>query len=121
MKQLFFPTFFLIGCSEKYADFSILDASRENNLNAVIQHLNNCADVNQKDRYIGYTPLHYSAWNGDIDIAELLIVKGANLNVRDKKNNTPLDVAVKANKIKIASYLRNSGAKTSEELKAEGK
>ena len=37
------------------------------------------------------------------------------------KNNTPLDVAVKANKIKIASYLRNSGAKTSEELKAEGK
>ena len=87
----------------------------------MIQHLNNCADVNQKDRYIGYTPLHYSAWNGDIDIAELLIVKGANLNARDKRNNTPLDVAVKANKIKIASYLRNSGAKTSEELKAEGK
>ena len=85
----------MIGCSEKYADFSILDASREFNLNAVILHLNNCADVNQKDRYIGYTPLHYSAWNGDIDIAELLIVKGANLNARDKKNNTPLDVAVK--------------------------
>ena len=121
MKQLFFLAFFLIGCSEKYADFSILDASRENNLYAVIQHLNNCADVNQKDRYIGYTPLHYSAWNGNIDIAELLIVKGANLNARDKKNNTPLDVAVKANKIKIASYLRNSGAKTAEELKAEGK
>ena len=94
MKQLFFPAFFLIGCSEKYADFSILDASRENNLNAVIQHLNNCADVNQKDRYIDYTPLHYSAWNGDIDIAELLIVKGANLNARDKKNNTPLDVTL---------------------------
>ena len=87
----------------------------------MIQHLNNCADVNQKDRYIGYTPLHYSAWNGDIDIAELLIVKGANLNARDNNYNTPLDVAVKANKIKIASYLRNSGAKTSEELKAEGK
>ena len=87
----------------------------------MIQHLNNCADVNQKDRYIGFTPLHYSAWNGDIDIAGLLIVKGADLNARDKKNNTPLDVAVKANKIKIASYLRNSGAKTSEELKAEGK
>ena len=72
-----------------------------------MQHLNNCADVNQKDRYIGYTPLHYSAWNGDIDIAELLIVKGANLNARDKKNNTPLDVAVKANKIKIASEIQN--------------
>ena len=86
MKQLFFPAFFLIGCSEKYADFSILDASRENNLYAVIQHLNNCADVNQKDRYIGYTPLHYSAWNGNIDIAELLIVKGANL-IRNEYGN----------------------------------
>ena len=119
MKKLLFPAFFLISCSEKYADFSILDASREKNFNAVIQHLNNCADVNQKDRYIGFTPLHYSAWNGDIDIAGLLIVKGADLNARDKKNNTPLDVALKANNTKIASYLINSGAKTSEELKAE--
>ena len=50
MKQLSFPAFFLIGCREKYADFSILDASRENNLSAMIQHQNNCADLNQKDR-----------------------------------------------------------------------
>ena len=46
-------------------------------------------------------------------------LKGADLNARDKKNNTPLDVALNANNTKIASYLINSGAKTSDELKAE--
>ena len=51
------------------------------------------------------------------EIVELLITNGANLNATEQNGTTPLDSA----KGKIADLLRKHGAKTGEELKAEGK
>ena len=75
------------------------------------------ADVNAKNKY-GGTPLHYAATK---EIAELLIAKGANVNMREIDGSTPLDLAIKRKRTEIADLLRKHGAKTSEELKAEGK
>jgi len=75
------------------------------------------ADVNAKNKY-GGTPLHYAATK---EIAELLIAKGANVNMREIDGSTPLDLAIKRKRTEIAELLRKHGAKTSEELKAEGK
>jgi len=40
------------------------------------------ADVNAKNDG-GYAPLHYAAFNGHKEIAELLIAKGADVNAKD--------------------------------------
>ena len=73
------------------------------------------ADVNLKDKS-GHTPLHSAAGRGHKEIAELLIAKGADVNAK-RDGETPLDWADD----EIADLLRKHGAKTGEELKAEGK
>lgn len=46
-------------------------------------------DVNAKDQ-TGYTPLHWSVTRRHADVARLLLTSGANVNARDKEQNTPL-------------------------------
>jgi len=66
--------------------------------------------------------LHEAAALGHKEIAELLIAAGANLNLNIKYSRaTPLDWAIKYKHPKITDLLRKHGAKTGEELKAEGK
>jgi cytohesin len=75
------------------------------------------ADVHAKNKY-GATPLSVAVANGDKEIVELLIAKGADVNAKSKEGKTPLDRAI--NK-ETADLIRKHGAKTAEELKAEGK
>ena len=77
--------------------------------------------MNAKDQN-GKTPLHYAAWKGHKEIAELLIAKGADVNAKTKSTGkTPLDYAVMGKKTETANLLRKHGGKTADELKAEGK
>jgi ankyrin repeat protein len=55
------------------------------------------------------------------EIAELLIAEGAGVNAKDEGGKTPLDASIKSEDSTIADLLRKHGAKTAEELKAEGK
>ena len=41
----------------------------------------------------GNTPLHFAAMRGNIEIAKLLIENGADINSKNKQNETPLDKA----------------------------
>ena len=66
------------------------------------------------------TPLHYTALGGHKEIAELLITKGANVNAKNNGGETPLDWAIKRKHTETTNLLRKHGAKTAEELKAEG-
>jgi len=75
------------------------------------------ADVNAKSE-LGETPLHFAKTK---EIAELLIAEGADVNASDHLGETPLDWAIKLSRTEIADLLRKHGAKTGEELKAEGK
>ena len=68
-----------------------------------------------------WTPLHYAAFGGHKEIAELLIASDADMNVKDNWGRTPLDLAIQYNKPEISNLLRTHGGKTSEELKAAGK
>ena len=87
------------------------------------------AKVNLKGEE-GLTPLHITAMFGRPAIAKLLITKGADVNIEDNKNETPLDKIIlskilpeenQARSKETADLLRKHGAKTAEELKAEGK
>ena len=78
-------------------------------------------DVNAKNDG-GETPLHSA---GNKEVAELLIEKGADVNAKDVDGDTPLDWATHPSNpnasAETADLLRKHGAKTGEELKAEGK
>ena len=86
-------------------------------------------DVNAKTNQ-GWIPLHLAALGGHKEIVELLISKGADVNAKNDVGHTPLDWAkqlfddytpeAKAAIKETAELLRKHGAKTSEELKAEG-
>ena len=106
------------------AEESINKAAGGGHIEAVKQHLSNGADVHEKDD-LRRTPLHGAAIEGHKKIAELLITKGANVNLLDRFKKTPLDYAtdpdIPTASAEIADLLRKHGAKTAEELKAEGK
>jgi len=70
------------------------------------------ADPNAHKR--GQTALHWAARGGQIEMAELLLARGARLDARAKTpqgDATPLDQAVKAEKRDMAELLRRHGAR----------
>ena len=118
MKQLLITiaAVLLVGCGPSV---DIHEAARTGNIEAVRQHLAAGVDVNAN---LGETTsLNVAAFEGHIEIAELLIAKSADLNARNHWNNTPLGSAIRNDLNAMADLLRKHGAKTGEELKAEGK
>jgi len=113
-------------------DNDIWTAAGAGNLEAVKQHLAKGVDVDAKNKDEA-TALHVAAFLGQYEVAELLIQKGADVNVRGGKGETPIDslkvdwgitefVAsllqlkldrekVEAGRAKIAKLLRQHGAK----------
>ena len=76
-------------------------------------------DVNAKDN-LG--TLRYAASGGHKETVELLIANGADVYAKGGGNGTtPLDMTIRLRQTETADLLRKHGAKTSEELKAEGK
>ena len=67
------------------------------------------------------TPLHWVAFGGKNEIVELLILNGADVNAMNNDGDTPLDFAIKFKNTETTELLHKHGAKTVEELKAEGK
>jgi len=51
-------------------------------------------NVNMKDRNGEWTVLHWAAHHNNVELAELLIQAGADVNFKDRDNRTPLDWAI---------------------------
>jgi ankyrin repeat protein len=56
-----------------------------------------------------------------MEVVELLIENGADVNAKNNYGGTPLDGAISLDRPKIADLLRKHGGKTKKELKAAGK
>lgn len=56
------------------------------------------------------TLLHYAAKDGRSDIVELLIKNGANIDLQDSDENTPLLLAIRGNHFDLVAFLLESGA-----------
>ena len=82
--------------------------------------LSNGANVNALEKGSDQTPLHLALQTeGSAEIVELLIANDADVNVTDDVGKSPLDHAFGEGE--LTDLLRKHGAKTGEELKAEGK
>jgi len=101
---------------------ALIDAIKNGDIEAVKKFLPAGTDVNLKVwNNISRTPLHQAARSRRKEIAELLIAKGADVNAKTKRGETPLDEAIEHNHTETADLLRKHGGKTGEELEAEGK
>jgi ankyrin repeat protein len=59
------------------------------------------------------TPLHYAVWKGHLDLVELLLAAGADVNAQNQNDHwgtTPLHAAAHANQKAIAALLLAHGA-----------
>ncbi len=66
---------------------SLLQAVQENDLPAVKSAITSGAHVNETKE--GTLPLNVAAMNGQREMVELLITRGAEVNAKDKEGTTP--------------------------------
>lgn len=62
-------------------------------------------DPSTKDGILRCTPLHYAAFNGKLDVVNLLIEKGALWNAVEAQGLTPLDLSITSEHFNIARIL----------------
>ena len=98
----------VVGCGQPPPDISIHYAAEVGNIEAVKQHLAAGTEVNAKAS--GWTPLAVAAHRGHKEVAELLITKGADVNVKNQRGRTPLYDAAIWDRKDIAKLLFDAGA-----------
>lgn len=62
-------------------------------------------DIDKQGPYNGYTALHDAIWQNNVETAEVLINAGANLNIKSKDGQTPLEFARAKKHTKIADMI----------------
>ncbi len=72
----------------------------------------NPALVHSSDKRTGATPLHWAALGNHMDIAELLLERGADVNEPDAYGLTSLHKTASFNRPDMARFLLNNGADT---------
>jgi uncharacterized membrane protein len=90
-------------------DEEFLRAVEKGDIARVRELLEKGADAGAVDNR-GWTPLHYAAFAGYVNIAALLIGWRANVNARDKDGITPLHVAAARGHSGVVELLVKSGA-----------
>jgi hypothetical protein len=96
---------------QQTSDVTVLSAVAKGDITQVESLLSKGADANLADR-MRWTPLHIAARNNRLDIVELLVNKGANLNLNATNNRgqTPLHIAVTNSQKEIVELLITKGA-----------
>jgi cytochrome c len=85
-------------------------AARRGHFDVVTSLLQSGAETNAVGGEFGYSPLHEVAETGNVDIGKLLIAHGADVNIRNKRFEPPIHLAVLKNKTAFADLMRDAGA-----------
>jgi ankyrin repeat protein len=64
--------------------------------------------------------LLYATAEGQVEVVDLLIAAGTDVNTKDGDGDTPLDWANARRQTEVADLLRKHGGKTKKELEAAG-
>jgi uncharacterized protein len=62
-------------------------------------------DINKQGPYNGYSALHDAIWENNIETAKVLIDAGANLKIKSKEGQTPLELAQARNRKEIIALI----------------
>ena len=74
-------------------DISIVDAAAKGDLEKVKAHLAAGTDINERAGEHDSTALHAAAYHGKLEIVKFLISKDADINAKNRHEQTPRDVA----------------------------
>jgi len=94
----------------EWLDSQLISAVRKGNADEVERLLNMGADVNATDTQSGWTVLMYAAYYKQNEIAELLILRGAEVNEKSLLGETALTFACGNGNKKLAELLISKGA-----------
>lgn len=109
-----------IAASAQDGNEEFFAAARKGDVAAVKAFLDKGTDVNTKTRY-GATALSYACDKGHIELAKLLIERGANVDQADTfYNETPLGWAIYRNNVEIIKLMLDKGAKGVERVLMAG-
>ena len=75
--------------------------------------INHGADISKKDGISNQTALHYASESGHLKVVELLLSKGAKIDVKDRYHCTPLMLAAENGHNDVSMHLINHGADVS--------
>jgi len=68
------------------------------------------ANVNSKRGHYEKAPLHGAAHNGHVEVAQVLLAAGADVNARNQNENTSLIIAAVNGCVEVAQVLLAAGA-----------
>jgi uncharacterized protein len=96
-----------VNLANKSGETPLMMAALENNYPLVQKMvLNTKADINRT----GWTPLHYAATAGNLEITQFLLNQGAMVNARSPNETTPLMMAVFNGNEQVIKVLLDKGA-----------
>ena len=94
-------------------------ASWRNDIVTVRAHIDDGTNIDTVDDWTGKTALHYAAEYGHLEITELLLSNGANVNRRDDDKATPLHFAAIGGFEEVVVLLLANGAEVNASDKAK--
>ncbi|WP_264686539.1 ankyrin repeat domain-containing protein [Wolbachia endosymbiont (group B) of Rhopobota naevana] len=91
-------------------DKELLTAVQNGDLNKVKSLISRNANVNTRDKY-SWTPLHWAAYKGHLEVAEFLVKKAADINAADKGpyGKKSIHVAAENNSKDIIEFFLSKG------------
>ena len=98
----------LVGCGPS---MDIHEAAKSGNIEVIREAINAGVYLNEKTEVWMYTPLHIASAEGHREIVELLITKGADVNIKNYYGFTALDEASRYNHLKCVKLLQKYGVK----------
>ena len=78
------------------------------------------ANVNAKDRH-SWTPLHYAAFGGYVEVVKLLLEHGADVNARAATGLTPIDIARLEKKVEVIRVFEEFSGRGEQPIKPMAK
>lgn len=97
--------FNLSAMSQHELNDALIMAVTVNNIELTKELIEKKANINIKFGEFHTTLLHYAIMFGSQDLAELLILKGADINTKDNRKNTPLHKAALCGKFDVTKLL----------------
>lgn len=89
---------------------TIWGAARDGDVKAIEKHLDDGVVVDAKAKGSGVTPLALAATCGEVEALQLLLARGADVDVKDDKGNAPLHGAALLGHVECAVALMANGA-----------